>query len=197
MDRYCADITVALYLMAGGTSAVVHSYSGWPEVPGRLDWLAATMRRLGGMNGSGRTVGYACGAWHERAARRTFLEACKVDPRRSLPAPPVTVDDPRTNQTFTVTPRGGGEYEVSAVAADPMAASRAPAVAAGLAKLADLQLDPDDEASVRFICGAPHDELVALLLPRAINVRAALREQELAAGKGLLLAPGAQEGAGA
>jgi hypothetical protein len=197
MDRYCADITVALYLMAGGTSAVVHSYSGWPEVPGRLDWLAATMRRLGGMNGSGRTVGYACGAWHERAARRTFLEACKVDPRRPLPMPPLTVDDPRTNQIFTVASRGGGRYTVSAVAADPAATSRAPAVAAGLAKLADLEPDPDDEVGVRFTCGAPHDELVALLLPRAINVRAALREQELAAGQGLLLAPGTQEGAGA
>jgi hypothetical protein len=197
MDRHCADITVALYLTSGGTGAVVHSYSARPDVPGRLGWLAATMRHLGGMNGSGRAVGYECGTWHERAARRAFLEACKLDPSLPVAARPSTVDDPRTNQTVTVTPHGAGAYRVNTVAADSTAVSRAPAVAAGLAKLADLDIDPDDNTVVRFSCGAPHDELVALLLPRAINVRAALREQELATSRGVLVAPSAQENAGA
>jgi hypothetical protein len=149
------------------------------------------------MDGSGRAVGYPCGTWHDRAARRIFLEACKLDPSLPVAARPSTVDDPRTNQTVTVTPLGAGAYRVNTVAADPTVASRAPAVAAGLAKLADLDIDPDDHTVVRFPCGAPHDELVTLLLPRAINVRAALREQEQAASRGVLFAPSAQESAGA
>ena len=193
MDRHCADITVALYLLSDGTSAVVHSYATKPDVAERLAWIAQAMRRIGGMIGEARTVSYPCAAWHDRAARRTFLEACKLDPAQPIVARPSTVADPRTNQTMTVAPLGTGAYRVTAVADDPAAASRAPAVAAGLAKLADLDHDPGDETVVRFSCGASHDELVALLLPRAINVRAALREQEMAASRGVLVAPSAQE----
>jgi hypothetical protein len=35
--------------------------------------------------------------------------------------------------------------------------------------------------------------IVGLLLPRAVNVRDAIREEELSAGRGLLTAPGASE----
>jgi hypothetical protein len=197
MDRYCADITVALYLLADGRTAVVHSYAGHPDVADRLAWLAGAMRVLGGMRGTERAVDFACGTWHDRAARRVFLEACKLDPGLPVASRPFAVDDTRTNQAITVASLDQGAYRVTAVATDPTAASRAPAVAAGLAKLADLETDPDDDAIVRFPCGAQHDELIGVLLPRAINVRAALREQELAASRGILVAPSAQEAAGA
>lgn len=195
MDRHCGDITVSLYLRSDGLRGEVQSYASRPGVPDRLAWIAAAMRTLGGMTGEGTTVAFACGAWHERAARRTFLEACKPDPAAALTARPSTVDDPRTNQVVSVTPLGSGAYRMTAVVADPNATSRAPAVAAGLAKLADVEVDPDDDTVVHFACGASHDELVSLLLPRAINVRAALREQELAASRGVLVAPSAQEAA--
>ena len=196
MDRFCEDITIALYRLGSGIAATVHSYSGRPGVPARLAWLAEAMQVLGGMRSvgqDGRTVGFSCASWHELAARRAFLESCKVDPSTVLAVRPLATNDGRTGQYVTVTPLGGGGYRVSAVAEDPAADSRAPAVAAGLAKLAGLDTDAEDPTTVRFSCGAPHDELVGLLLPRAINVRAALREFEQAASRGVLVAPSAQE----
>jgi hypothetical protein len=196
MDRHAEDITLALYLMADGASAVVHSYSSRPTVPDRLEWLARAMRTLGGLTGTGRTVAFPCGAWHELAARRIFLEACKLDPSADLEVRPLAVHDTRTDQAVHVSALGAGTYQVVAVPADPAAASRAPAIAAGLAKLGGMDLDAADATTVRFHCGAPHDELVGVLLPRAINVRAALRELESAATKGILVAPSAQAAGG-
>jgi hypothetical protein len=195
MDRFCEDITIALYLVGDRRAASVHSYSDRSAVPARLAWLAGAMIVLGGMRPAGddgRSVAFRCGAWHELAARRAFLEACKVDPAEALLVRPLESNDGRTGQYLTVRSLGSGRYRVSAVAEDPTADSRAPAVAAGLAKLAGLDADPDDAAVVQFSCRAPHDELVGLLLPRAINVRAALRELEQAASRGVLVAPSAQ-----
>ncbi len=196
MDRFCEDITVALYLVGDGTAATIHSYSGRSAVAARLAWLANAMCVLGGMrpeSNDGRTVGFPCGEWHDLAARRTFLEAAKVDPSKPLEVRPLATNDPRTRQYITVTGLGAGRYRVSAVAEDPAADSRASAVAAGLVKLAGLETHADDPTTVAFTCGAPHDELVGLLLPRAINVRAALREIEQAASRGVLVAPSAQQ----
>jgi hypothetical protein len=194
MDKYLDEITIALYRV-GDAAAIVHSYSGRPGVGQRLAWLARAMAVIGGMTphgGDQRAVAFRCAWWHELAARRTFLEACKLDPSRVPEPRPLAVDDTRFAQRVEVEPLGGGAYRVSSVAIDPSAAGRGPAVAAGLAKLAELDT-ADDGLTVRFPCGAPHDELVGLLLPRAINVRAALREQEMTAGRGILVAPSAQQ----
>jgi hypothetical protein len=196
MDRHAEDITLALYAMVDRPSAVVHSYSSRPFVPERLAWLAQAMRTLGGLVGEDRSVAFSCGAWHELAARRIFLEACKLDPTTEVDARPLDVHDGRTDQAVHVEGLGAGIYQVSAVAADPSATSRAPAIAAGLAKLGGMAIDDVDPTTVRFVCGAPHDEVVGVLLPRAINVRAALREIEAAATKGILVAPSAQAAGG-
>lgn len=196
MDRHAEDITLALYLMSDGTSAVVHSYSSRPFVPERLAWLAQAMRTLGGLVGEDRSVAFPCGAWHELAARRVFLEACKLDPAHVVAPRPLAVHDARTDQAVHVEALGAGTYRVVAIPADPTAASRAPAVSAGLAKLGGMDVDAADSTIARFPCGAPHDEVVGVLLPRAINVRAALREIETAATKGILVAPSAQAAGG-
>jgi hypothetical protein len=193
MDGACDDITVALYLLDDGRTAVVHSYAKGPEVDGRLEWLAGAMRTLAEMAGEGRTVSFRCGAWHEKAARRTFLEAAKLDASRPVAARPLSVADPRFGQQVTATPEGGGAYRITSVSTDPATASRASAVAAGLVKLAEVEGDAAAGTLIRFACGASHDALVALLLPRAINVRSALREQEMIAARGVLLAPSAQQ----
>jgi hypothetical protein len=193
MDPACADITLALYVLDDGRTAVVHSYATSPAAAERLDGLAAAMRVLGDMAGEGRTVRFACGTWHEKAARRAFLEAAKLDPSLLVEPRPLSLHDPRTDQRVTAEPLGGGAYRITSVAADPSVASRATAVAAGLVKLADVKLDDSDDTVVSFACGSEHDDLVGLLLPRAINVRSALREQELSASRGVLLAPSAQQ----
>lgn len=196
MDRHCDDITLALYLMADGASALVHSYSVRPTVPDRLAWVAHAMRTLGGLTGADRAVAFPCGSWHELAVRRIFLEACKLDPSAALVVRPLDVHDARTDQAVHVAALGVGAYRVTSVPADPAATSRAPAIAAGLAKLGGMDADAADSTIVRFACGAPHDELVGVLLPRAINVRAALREQESAATQGILVSPSAQAAGG-
>jgi hypothetical protein len=195
MDRFCDQITIALYGAGDGLAAIVHSYSPRPGVPDRLAWVAQAMRVLAGMSGVERSVAFECGAWHERAVRRAFLEACKADPAQPVAPRPLEVFDTRTNQAVAATSLGGGAWRVTSVAAVGAAASRASSVAAGLVKLMDVEADSADDRVIRLPCGAPHERLVGLLLPRAINVRAALREQEQAAGRGVLVAPSAQEAA--
>jgi hypothetical protein len=46
---------------------------------------------------------------------------------------------------------------------------------------------------VGFACGHEHDALIGMLLPRALNLRAAMREQEEAMSRGMLVAPSAQK----
>lgn len=193
MDRFCDQITVALYAAPGENAGIVHSYSTKPGVAARLAWIAQAMRVIGGLAESGVTVAFACGTWHERGARRVFLEACKLDPSQPVEPRRLAVYDTRTSQAVAVEALSGGAWRITSVATDHAAPSRAGAVAAGLATLTDLEVDPADDTVIEFPCGAPHHQLVGLLLPRAINVRAALREQEAAAGRGVLAAPSANE----
>ena len=197
MDRWHGDITVALYRRGSPPRAIVHSYSGRPGVVGRLSWLARAIATLAGVDvdEAAHEVWFSCGAWHELAVRRAFLEACKVDPGLPLESRPRAINDPRSSQRIEVTSLGAGAYQVVALNVPADEASRAPAIAAGLAKLLDMEADPDDPCRVRFACGAAHDDLVGLLLLRAINVRATLRELEAAATRGILVAPSAQESA--
>jgi hypothetical protein len=48
-------------------------------------------------------------------------------------------------------------------------------------------------SQVKFGCGQTHDALIGLLLGRALNVRAVLREEEMSASRGTLAAPSAQQ----
>src|SRR5262249_12469100 len=99
----------------------------------------------------------------------------------------------KSNQTIKVLSQGKGVYSLTADGAGPEKDSRISAVANGLQKLAQMQsLEPGGDR-VAFACGYSHDALVGLLLGRALNVRAVLREQELAASRGVLSAPSAQK----
>lgn len=191
MDPHFHDITLALYQQAtpAGPVYLVHSYSRYPGAAGRLDFVAGAMAVLGGMVAAGpRALRFPCGADHELACRRAFLEACKLDPGQALAVRPMTFFDKKSGHQIQITALGGGAYQV---ALDGGEASRAAAVAAGLVKLGQLQSPVPDQ--VAFACGQAHDALMGLLLVRAVNVRATLREQELLASRGLLVAPSAQQ----
>ena len=85
-------------------------------------------------------------------------------------------------------------YRLEADGADEATRARLEAtIANGLVKLAEMERGPGRAVEVAFACGRAHDAIVGLLLPRALNVRAALREQEAAAARGILAAPSAQE----
>jgi hypothetical protein len=177
-------------------AAIVHTYSSRPSAPARVAFVTGAMVVLGGLvrvEDAPGAVRFPCAGWHEAAIRRVFLEACKTDP--ALPVEPraLAARDRRTDQEIHVEPLGDGLYRLHADGAAADEPSRAPAAANGLAKLAELV--PEDDDTVLFPCRSDHHALVGLLLPRALNVRAVLREEEAAAARGVLVAPSSQEGA--
>lgn len=196
MDPHCANISIGLYKREtdGGPIGIVHSYSGRPGVSERLAFVSRAIRVLGGLEPAGeqRAVRFPCHMWHPAAAKRLFLESCKHDPVITLERRPLEAPDPRTEQTIRVQGLGKGTYRVDADGATEDVPSRSLAVAAALAKLAELETG-EDPGVIRFACGHDHDALLGVLLVRAMNLRAALREEELSATRGVLVAPSAQE----
>jgi hypothetical protein len=197
MDRHHEDISVGLYVRDGadGTVATVHSYSGRDGVGERLREIASAVAVMGGLEvgDDGVSLRFPCSTWHATAARRVFLEACKHDPAEPFEPKPLEAPDSRTEQTIRIEPLGDGAYEVHAEGVGEGEQSRAPAIGRAMAKLAELEADEGDRAIVRFPCGQAHDELIGLLLGRAQNLRAVLREEEMQASRGVLAAPSAQE----
>lgn len=70
---------------------------------------------------------------------------------------------------------------------------RVTTIARGLIRLGEMEEVADQPNQVRFGCGHSHDALIGLLLVRAPNVRAAVREAEAMASRGVLSAPSSQE----
>jgi len=194
MDPHFHDITIALYQdsMDGGLVLRVHTYSSIPGAQDRVAFIAHAMSILGGMEAVSNGVSllrFGCGAPHTLASRRVFLEACKISPSAPLEPKGLSIFDKKSDQEIAVASSDSGAYKVAAAGGD---SARASAVAGGLAKLAEMSKSEMNAAQVAFPCGQPHDALVGLLLGRALNVRAALREDEMIASRGTLVAPSAQ-----
>ena len=191
MDPHFHDITLALYRQGApsGPVYVVHTYSSRPGAAGRAAFVVGAMVVLGGMEAVGpQALRFPCGADHELACRRAFLEACKLDPTQPVVPRSLTFFDKKSSHQIQISGLGGGGYRVALEGGE---ATRTAGVAAGLAKLGQLQAPAPDQ--VAFACGQAHDALIGMLLIRAVNVRATLREQELLAARGLLVAPSAQQ----
>lgn len=199
MDPHFHDITIGLYETTapdGAISYLLHSYSGRSGVSERLRGLAAIMAAIGGMvvePGEGTRVRFRCGKGHRLACRRLFVEAGKVKPGAAAQTRPLQIADKTTGRTITVVHDDLTTYRVTADGLDDGRAQRVGAIGRGLARLAELELIGEDATRVRTSCGQAHDELVGLLLMRALNLRAAMREQEEAMSRGLLVAPSAQK----
>lgn len=198
MDPHCADITIGLYEHAdeaGRPRYQLHSYSRHPGTAARLDFLAEAMARLGGMQrvaGSAPRLCWPCGDRHLSAAKRVFVEACKLSKPEQLTPRPLRLEDPKLPGVVVVAPEGSGRYRLTAAADGTGDEARLKAICAGYLKLAEMDRWDASETGVRFGCGAPHDALMGLLLYRALNARAALRETEMMASRGVLAAPSAQ-----
>ena len=199
MDPHFHNISIALYRQEAGDDGPVfqvHSYSNQEGARQRMEFVARAMARLGGLEpvlGETRKLRFPCRAEHPFACRRVFLEACKLDPSQAVEPRPLQILDKKSNRTITVSSQGKGVYLLAADGEEPDKASRIEAVANGLLKLGQMQIGVSGGDSVTFSCGQAHDALVGLLLVRALNVRAVLREQEMTASRGVLSAPSAQK----
>ena len=199
MDTQFHDITIGLYEQQprpGGIEYFVHSYSTIDGADERLARIVTVMVELGGMARAGndpQRLCFPCGEMHKLACRRLFVEACKVKPGVVSKPMLLEVADKTTGRNIKIIREDGATYRVTADGLDEGRAQRIGAVGRGLSRLAQMELSGDDAARVRFSCGRPHDELVGLLVPRALNLRAAMREQEEAMSRGMLVAPSAQK----
>jgi hypothetical protein len=154
------------------------------------------MALLGGLEpvaGESRKLRFSCRAEHPLACRRVFLEACKLDPSQPVEPRPLQILDKKSNRTIMAGSQGKGVYILAADGEELDKTSRIEAVANGLMKLGQMQVGISGSHSVVFSCGEAHNHLVGLLLVRALNVRAVLREQEMTASRGVLSAPSAQK----
>ncbi|MEO7649414.1 MAG: hypothetical protein ABIZ80_03025, partial [Bryobacteraceae bacterium] len=159
----------------------------------RLDFLIRAMKILGGLEEAEGRLRFACGARHQLGMRRVFLEACKIATGGDVHPKPLTVRDKKLDRIITVTSLEPGLYEVTAEGPGSASASRVDFITGGLKKLAEIEFVAGEPHRVKFRCEQPHDTLMGLLLPRALNVRAVLREEEAAASRGMLVAPSAQK----
>ena len=196
MDPHCRNITLALYRQQGdkGPEYLVHSYSGLEGVARRIEFVTQAAGVLGGLEleeSSGK-LRFPCGTEHRAAARWAFFEASKLPSTAALTVKPLSVFEKKTARNIAATKLDGG-YQVTADGPEEGKSGRVEAVARGLRKLAEMVPDARGPGRVAFSCGHSHDALVGLLLPRALNVRATLREQEAAAGSGTLAAPSQQK----
>ena|ERR1700752_1178339 len=183
MDMHCHEITVGLYQQ--GAQFLIHSYSGNPDTTPRLNFLRDAAVVLGGLVKQDEYLTFPCGTIHKAAVRRIFLESAKLPTGSDLRPKPLTILDKKSNQQIVVRSLGAGRYEV--IADGP----RVEAITNGLKKLGELV--ESGPGVVAFPCGQCHDDLIGLLLPRALNVRAILREEESVATRGVLVAPSAQK----
>lgn len=199
MDRHCHDISLALYRQenADRCAYLVHTYSGHAEAEGRVDEIRRRLVVAAGMvplEDEPELLSFGCGQQHEKALRRTFLEVCKLPSGENAEPQPLVRSDKKAECELTVEPEGGGRYRITAPAGSELGPRRCQAVARGFAKLCEMELDESDTSLVVFGCGSEHDSLMGALFFRAQNVRSAMKEDELSATRGMLAAPGSQDG---
>lgn len=199
MDGHFHDITVALYRQptAAGPAFLVHTYSALDGAERRLEDIRSLMMTLGGLQPSVEAPGllaFPCGEEHGLAVRRLFLEACKVGSPGEAAPPPLSTVDRKSGLTIVAEPLGEGQYRVEAVgeAGEADRSRRVGVIVNGLMKLGEMRRVEGADDCVGFDCGYSHDELVGLLLVRAPNVRAIVREQQALAARGVLAAPSQQ-----
>ena len=196
MDPHFHDITIGLYYreLNDGPVFLVHTYSRIEGTEQRIGFVCKAMKILGGMEfTSDGLLRFPCKAKHELACKRIFLEACKVDPDNQIEPRPLNTLDKRSGLNITVLGLRNGVYQITADGEREIMGKRISAIGGGLIKLGQMHEEGKTLDRVAFSCGHAHDAMVGLLLVRAPNVRAVMREQEAVASRGTLSAPSQQE----
>jgi len=199
-DTHCQDISLGLYSQDVDQVAhfLVHTYSTVQGAKHRVAFIMDAMVRLLGMgitpppNTQSGRLHFPCGASHERALKRAFLDLCKLETNAALDPKPLSAFDKKANGILTVAPLGDGVYRIDADPSSEAGPRRTAAVARGYAKLCEMDAI-EGTSQIVFPCKHNHDHLIGMLLFRAQNVRASIQEQEMAAARGVLSSPSQQE----
>lgn len=194
MDSTFHDISVALYRQEKdyGPVYLVHTYSRQTGADERVAAIVGAMCTFGGMEKTADGfLQFPCRKAHGLAVKRVFLEACKIASGEDIVPKPLHIVDKKSGLNIEVVSHGDGVYQVTADGESKDKDRRISFIAGGLIKLAELEDRSAD--TIAFECGHAHDALIGLLLVRAPNVRAVLREQEMTASRGVLAAPSQQE----
>ena len=199
MDAHFHEISIALYRQQEpeGPEFLVHSYSQKEGTEERIRFVIEAMKGAGNISNSvanPSALRFNCGDPHDLACRRLFLNSCKLHTGSEITTSPLKIFDKKADKDLRVISEGNGVYSVTADnPSESMTLRRIAATAGGLAKLGEMATVNDRSDQIRFECGHSHDQLVGVLLPRALNVRTAMREAEAAAARGVLSAPSAQD----
>ena len=129
MDSHFHDISIALYQQDGdtGTELLAHTYSELEGKRERVEFVMGAMRILGRMEptpGEGERLRFPCGAGHNSATKRLFLEACKAPPSEDVVPRPLTVFDKKSSANVTAVSLGAGNYQLSTDGESQKAADR-------------------------------------------------------------------------
>jgi hypothetical protein len=193
-DRHFRDISIALHVREDerGQRFLVHSYASYDGTEARIAYISDELRRLGGLEKvpGGKFLRFPCGHGHRTALRRLFTRICRRDPNGPAVAYSLTAHDKKADCDIIITSEGDGRYRIAAALETPMAIRRIGATRNGFVKLTQMTApDTADDLAI-FDCGMAHDDMVAMLLPDALNVRGATREQDALRSGGVLSAPG-------
>ena len=197
MDKQCQDISVSLYRKDGsdGPRFLVHTYSGADAAAERIAFIRQTlvaMLGLGSCGADSQWLRFPCGGEHLRALKRAFLDLCKLETGSPLQAKPLQAFDKKADCDLAAVSLGAGRYQMRPIGDSEQAAKRANALARGFAKLCEMHQLEAEPCTVQFPCGADHHELMGMLMYRAQNVRAAMKEIEQTASRGVLAPPSQQ-----
>ena len=192
MDPHFHDISIGLYRQEGDPARfMVHSYSQKGGVADRMASIRRAMCVLGGMSDNSGYLAFSCGHEHQAAVRRTFLEAGKLDSGDAEVKPLETLDK-KSGLKVRASSLGDGLYQIDAEGDESQKERRVKVIANGLAKLGETILVEGRDDQIQYQCHHDHHALTGLLLVRAPNVRALVREQEMASSRGVLAAPSQQ-----
>ena len=198
MDVHCEDISLGLYQRVVDTvpQFTVHTYSSISMASQRLGFVTRALKTMAGLievPGCSEWLRFPCNTLHLRAIKRVFLDLCKLESGAFLEAQPLTAFDKKANCNLSVKSLHNGKYQVHAEKDDDQAMRRAQALARGFSKLCEADLIDDVDNGFIFPCKTDHNDLIGMLMYRAQNVRASMREEESATARGVLSAPSQQD----
>ena len=133
MDGHFRQITIALYQQShhNRPEYLVHSYSRFEGASERIHFVRHGMKVLGQLEISGDWLSFSCGSPHLAAARRTFLETCKMPSTVKVETRPLSIIDKKSGRGITAVSLGNGRYQIGADGPEDGKSARVEGIVAG------------------------------------------------------------------